>query len=116
MSWRKDTQVCTAAVSEVVDEPNDENVVAEDDEVVQVLQAHPEPRPPSARERARLNLIRFLYRCWCRHCVAGRLNKVAHKRSASGPRSIPVIKLEYGFLRDARELDLLTCRRPHAAP
>ena len=36
--------------SEVVDEPNDAAVVAEDDEVVQIPQAHPEPHPPAARE------------------------------------------------------------------
>ena len=55
--------------SEIVVEPVDEVVVAEDDEVVQVPQVHSEPRPPSARERARQNLMHFPYRRWCRHCV-----------------------------------------------
>ena len=95
--------------SEVVAEPIDEVVVAEDDEVVQVPQPHSEPRPPSAHERARHNLFHLPCRRWCCHCVAGRLNNVAHKRSTSGPRYIPVIQLDYCFLRDAREQDLLTC-------
>ena len=95
--------------SEIAVEPVDEVVVAEDDEVVQVLQAHSEPRPASARERARHNLIYFPCKRWCRHCVAGRLNNAAHRRSTAEPRSIPVIHLDYCFLRDARDDDLLTC-------
>ena len=95
--------------SEVVDEPVDEVAVAEDDEVVQAPQPDSEPRAPAARERARHNLIYFPYQRWCRHCLAGRRNNVAHKRSTSGPRSIPVISLDYCFLRDTRDQDLLTC-------
>ena len=95
--------------SESIVEPVDEVVAAEDDEVVQVPRTHSEPRPPSARERARHNLIHFPYRRWCRHCVAGRLNNIAHRRSTAEPRSIPVIHLDYCFLRDARDDDLLTC-------
>ena len=95
--------------SEVVDEPVDEVVGAEDDEVVQVPQPHSEPRAPSARERARHNLMKFPYRRWCRQCVAGRLNDVAHKRSTFGLRSIPVIHLDYCFPREAQDQDLLTC-------
>ena len=45
--------------SEVVDEPVDEVVVAEDYKVVQAPQAHSEHRPPSAREQARHNLMNF---------------------------------------------------------
>ena len=48
--------------SEVVDEPVDDVVVAEDDKLVQAPQAHSEPRPPPARERARHNLMSFPYR------------------------------------------------------
>ena len=48
--------------SEVVDEPVDAVVAAEDDEVVQVPQPHSDARPPSDRERARHNLIHFMYR------------------------------------------------------
>ena len=94
---------------EVVDEPLDEVVAAKNNEVVQVPQQHSEPRAPSARERARHNLMKFPYRRWCRHCVAGRPSNVAHKRSTSGPRSRPVFHLDYCFLCDARDQDLLTC-------
>ena len=94
--------------SGVVDEPIDEVVVGEDDEVVQAPQTHSEPRPPSAGERARHNLMHSPYQRWCRHCVAGRLNNVARKQSTFGHRSIPVIPPDYCFLRDARNENLLT--------
>ena len=84
-------------------------VDAEDGEVVQVPQPHPEPRPPTARERASHALNHFPYRSWCKHCVAGRRNNAPHFARHPEDRSVPALHLDYCFPKDNRDTVAMTC-------
>lgn len=98
-----------AEVGDKVRVQDEAEIDADNGDVYEVPRPHPEPRPPTARERAKHFLTHFPYISWCKHCVAGRRNNVGHYASNPDERTIPSIHLDFCFLRDSRDQDLLTC-------
>ena len=87
----------------------DDEVDADSGETARVAQGLPEPRAPTAAERARHNLNHWPYRSWCEHCVACRRPNTAHKTSHPSDCTVPVFVADYCYLRDSRDEDIATC-------
>ena len=85
--------------------------VVQDDEGVasQINRSLPEPKPPSRDEVRKHNLTHWPYRNWCPWCVMGRRNADPHFQSKeSSDRSLPLLVLDYAFLRNKDDDDFAT--------
>ena len=88
----------------------DPNVVTTSDgDSVQVPRGVPEPKTPAPDIVARHNLTHLPYAAWCPHCVAARRANNPHfQREETFRRMIPLLVLDYCFIRNAQDEDLLT--------
>ena len=69
----------------------------------------PEPRTPAPDVVARHNLTHLPYASWCPHCVAARRANNPHfQTEESYRRMIPLLVLDYCFIRNTQDEDLLT--------
>ena len=83
-------------------------VTTSDGECVQRPRAVPEPRTPSPDLVARHNLTHLPYASWCPHCVAARRANNPHfQREETFRRMIPLLVLDYCFVRNTQDEDLL---------
>ena len=87
----------------------DPNVVTTSDgDNVQVPRGVPEPMTPPPDVVARHNLTHLLYAAWCPHCVAARRANHPHlQREETFRRTIPLLVLDYCFIRNVQDEDLL---------
>ena len=80
---------------------------ADDDEVIQVAKAMPEPILPTQAVIDAHNLTHWPYRSWCPHCVAARRPNSQHRRkSSSTRRTAPLLVADYCFVRDLEDQQL----------
>ena len=85
--------------------------VQQDDEGVgsQPHRALPGPKTPSREEVRRHNLTHWPYRSWCPWCVMGRRNAEPHFQARDGDsRSLPLLVLDYAFLRNKDDAEFAT--------
>ena len=87
---------------------DDDEVDIDGDESVQVPRGIPAPSQPSREEKERHDLTHINYRSWCPHCVFGRRNNSAHRRSHSGKRNIPLLCADSCFVRDVEDPECLS--------
>ena len=74
----------------------EEEIAADDNQVVQKPRGMPEPILPSPAGVNLHNISHLLYRSWCQHCVAARRNAQAHASQAKSPqRMLPLIVFDY---------------------
>ena len=70
----------------------------------------PSPRVPTREEYERHVLTHIPYRNWCRHCVASRKPNIAHRsRRSCKERTIPLLAIDYCFLRDTEDGEPVPC-------
>ena len=85
--------------------------VVQDDEgfASQLHRALPAPKPPSRDEVSKHNLTHWPYRSWCPFCVMGRRNADPHfQAKGADTRNLPLLVLDYAFLRNKEEKILTT--------
>ena len=86
----------------------------DDDSVVQIAKALPEPIQPSKQIVEAHNLTHWPYRSWCPHCVAARkANSPRHRSSSLRRRTVPLLVADYCFVRDNEDAKLakvLVCK------
>ena len=86
-----------------------EVVATSDGECVVIPRCAPEPKTPAPDVVARHNLTHLPYASWCPHCVAARRANNPHvRREESFRRMIPLLVLDYCFVRNTQDEDLLT--------
>ena len=87
----------------------EEEIAADDNQVLQKPRGMPEPILPSPAEVNLHNLSHIPYRSWCQHCVAARRNAQAHASQAKSPqRMLPLIVFDYCFVKGASDETLAT--------
>ena len=94
----------------------DIGVHADDDEVVQdadgqaarLPRSLPEPVLPHPRVVRRHNLTHWPYAAWCRWCLQARRNADPHHRRSRDDRDRPLFVLDYCFIRNSTDQDLVT--------
>ena len=78
----------------------DEEIVADDGEVVRKARGMPAPKQPSKEDVARHNLNHLPYRSWCPHCVASRRPNSSHRtRKSTAGRPLPLFCADYAYVR-----------------
>lgn len=88
---------------------DDDEVQDDEGNSFQVPRGIPEPKPPSVEAQRRHNLTHWPYASWCPHCIMGRRNNTPHFQSRGGAeRSLPLLVLDYCFIRNAADQDLVT--------
>ena len=87
-----------------------DNVVQDDEgEASQIHRALPEPKPPSREDVRKHNLTHWPYRNWCPWCVMGRRNADPHfQAKGADERSLPLLVLDYAFLRNKEDDEFAT--------
>ena len=86
-----------------------ETVTTSEGECVIIPRGAPESRTPAPAVVARHNLTHLPYAAWCPHCVAARRANNPHfRREESFRRMIPLLVLDYCFVRNNLDEDLLT--------
>ena len=90
--------------------PCDPDLLQDDEgECAQVPKGVPEPKPPSAEAQRRHNLTHWPYASWCPHCVMARRNNSSHPQAPKGAeRTVPLLVLDYRFIRNVADQDLVT--------
>ena len=86
--------------------------VVQDDEGVasQIHRSLPEPKPPSREDVRKHNLTHWPYRSLCPWCVMGRRNADPHfQAKGADDRYLPLLVLDYAFLRDKEDDDSGRC-------
>ena len=93
-------------------------VCGDDEDVVQDEQGEgfiipkgiPEPKAPPIEAQRRHNLTHWPYAPWCPHCVMGRRLNSPHFQARRGDqtRSLPLLVLDYCFVRNEQDQDLVT--------
>ena len=78
------------------------------DATAQSAREIPEVYIPTAAEVARHNLTHMPYRSWCRICVACCKPNTPHRSLPPFSRRLPLVCLDYCFIRDSVDHDLLT--------
>ena len=73
------------------------------------------PIEPAQQEIDIHNLTHLPYMSWCPHCVATTRPNVAHK-SSKVESTIPLVALDYCYVRDAIDQDVTTCLVARAFP
>ena len=87
-----------------------EVVVQSDGEAVQVPRCMPCPRTPHPDIVARHNLTHLPYANWCPHCLAARRANNPHfQKDETFRRSNPLLVMDYCFIRNINDEDLVTC-------
>ena len=87
----------------------DDVFVSSDGEEYQAAQGASTPRAPPRDVQARHNLTHLPYASWCPWCVMGRRANSPHFRSRDGAaRSLPLLVLDYAFVRDREDEELAT--------
>ena len=69
----------------------------------------PAPVQPSPEEIALHWLTHIPYRSWCKWCVAAKRANSPHCAMPASSRDVPLFVVDYCYLRDGRDEDLLTC-------
>ena len=101
-NWRS----CTTGVDRGRLDPE---AVATEGECVISPRGAPEPQTPAPDVVARHNLTDLPYASWCLHCLAARRSNNSHsRREESFRRMIPLLVLDYCFVRNNQDEDLLT--------
>ena len=86
-----------------------EEVVTTEGECVVMPRKVMEPKTPAPDVVARHNLTHLPYAAWCPHCVAARRANNPHfQNETSFRRMIPLLVLDYCFIRNTQDEDLLT--------
>ena len=86
-----------------------DSVTTEEGDCVRVPRCVPSPKTPAPDVVARHNLTHLPYCAWCPHCVAARRANNPHfKREESFRRMVPLLVLDYCFVRNTQDEDLLT--------
>ena len=86
-----------------------DDIVDTDDEDAYICgKCVPSPNEPSPDMVARHNLTHLPYQSWCPHCVAARKNNEGHRSGSSASRSLPLLVLDYCFIRESSSPDPLT--------
>ncbi len=62
-----------------------------------VVRAMRAPHEPTQEEREGHEATHIPYRCWCRHCVAGRGRSEPHQTHDSDEHAFPTIAVDYVF-------------------
>ena len=89
--------------------PCDDVVQDETGEASQLHRELPAPKPPSKEEVRKHNLTHWPYRSWCPWCVMGRRNAEPHLAAkGAAERSLPLLVLDYAFLRNREDEDFAT--------
>ena len=57
-----------------------------------------DPMMPSPDEVEEHNLTHIPFRSWCKHCIRGRGESVAHSRAQRDPSGVPELHMDYCFL------------------
>ena len=93
-------------------------VCGDDEDVVQDEQGEgfiipkgiPEPKAPPIEAQRRHNLTHWPYAPWCPHCVMARRLNSPHFQARRGDqtRSLPLLVLDYCFVRNEQEQDSVT--------
>ena len=90
----------------------DQDALIDSDDLFQPDAQRPVPltevKMPTAQEIARHSLTHLPYRRWCRWCVMSRMPNVAHHQLPPYSRAIPLLVLDYCFLRGRDDAVLLT--------
>ena len=82
---------------------------SDDGEGWQVPKGLPEPTAPSRDLQLRHQLTHWPYANWCPFCVMGRRNNSPHFQARNGDaRSLPLLVLDYCFIRSEQDQDLVT--------
>ena len=88
---------------------DDDEVVAQSDgEEFQMPRGVPQPKAPSREVRLRHNLTHLPYAGWCPWCVMGRKCNSPHFQSDGSDRSIPLLVMDYAFVRNKEDEVLAT--------
>ena len=58
------------------------------------------PKAPSKEVQARHNLTHLPYASWCPWCIMGRRANAPHYRSDGSDRTLPLLVVDYAFIRD----------------
>ena len=95
-------------VGEVPLVADDIAIDAESGEAAQLPKGVPAPPEPSPVVRRRHKLTHMPYQSWCPQCVEGRRNNTAHRAIKDRSRTCPCLVIDYCFLRDSRDEDLIT--------
>ena len=70
--------------------------------------ALPEVYEPTAQEIAQHSLTHLPYRRWCKFCVAARMANVPHWSVLPFSRDVPLLVMDYCFLKHANDEAVLT--------
>ena len=87
----------------------DDEVGESEPKIAQTPKGIPPPPQPSAEEVSRHWLTHLPYRSWCRWCVSAKRCNTPHKKLPAYSREIPLFVADYGFVRDSKDEDLVTC-------
>ena len=87
----------------------DDEVQDDEGNGFQLPKGLPEPKPPSVEAQRRHNLTHWPCASWCPHCMMGAQNNTPHVQARGGAdRSLPLLVLDYCFIRNASDQDLVT--------
>ena len=70
--------------------------------------AVPSPGSHTKEEYQRHCLTHYPYRNWCPHCVKGQKHNAAHRSKPTRTREIPLLAVDYCFVRDEEDGEALT--------
>ena len=68
----------------------------------------PSPGSHTREEYVRHCLTHVPYRSWCPHCVKGQRHNAAHTTKPKGVREVPMLAIDYCFVRDSEDKEALT--------
>ena len=87
----------------------DDEVQDDEGNSLQMPKGLPKPKPPSVEAQRRHNLTHWPYASWCPHCILGSRNNTPRVQARGGAdRSLPLLVLDYCFIRNASDQDLVT--------
>lgn len=93
-------KVMEGGVEEAEEERAEEEQRDEADKGMRKPMRMQDPKMPTEEERKEHELTHLPYRCWCRHCVAGRGKEAAHRRKDERGGEIPEVHFDYAFMGD----------------
>ena len=73
----------------------------------EVVRKH-DPRQPSQQEKEEHEMTHLPFRSWCRPCIMARGREEDCHKSMEEERQVPVVHLDYMFMRDEKEGKTLT--------
>ena len=87
----------------------DEGEAEDEDMVVQKPMGLKSPDAPTRAEMELHWLTHLPYRSWCKWCVMAKRANSPHFQLPTHSRSVPLLVVDYCFVRDSQDQDLLTC-------